>query len=129
MASSKKFDKEKRIAIPIPQDGRIIVIYRANYLNKNRKSKLIVKEFSVNFELLIEDKWRWIRRHCWMEHSKTFHTHIRLGKSRRNTKRIDYFSWKKGIVSTLNWSKKDMLANWFNYRIKYLKKLRFYDKI
>lgn len=128
MAGSPRFNKENVIPIPITEDGRILVIYRGNYKSSRRGKKLIVNEFSVNFELLVEGKWRWIRRHCWMEHSKTFHTHIRLGISRKKKKRIDY-NWKRGKISALNWSKKDMLTNWYNYQTGYLKKLKMYDKI
>lgn len=113
-----KFSYIKKIKISLAEYGEIVYVFRGD-------SPKYLREFSVLYHIKVDSKWKIIRRHCWVEHQKQFHTHVRIGLGRSKVKRIYPPLIKGTIVKALNWAKKDMNENWYKYLKKFEKLVKY----
>lgn len=95
----------------------VLLVYRGH-------SSYNLKSFVVIYRALINSEWHDLRKHCWMP-CHSFHTHIRLDlagnwKTFYITPDLD-----ENLQRALNWSKRDILLNWYEYRRNFLKRIKY----
>ncbi len=112
-----KFKYNRKIRIPLEGYGELVYAWKGN-------SARNLLEFSVSFRTQIKSIWYTVRRHCWTLHQDKFHTHVRVGFGKRRFRKVYPPPIRGSITNALNWSKHDMINNWYIYLKSFEKLVR-----
>lgn len=106
----------------LSHEDKLLFVLRRLRDDLTSPKKLIVKEFTVIYQTLFQSNWMTVRKHCFMMHNDEFHTHIRTGLGKHKWKKVPA-AIIKSMNEALEWSRKDMIRNWSNYKGDLLKML------